>query len=139
MILLIDDDIDDRALFCEAALSTNSQCETLANGNLMIPKLDSGEIRRPDIIFLDVNMPQINGWECLNLLKQSEAYHTIPVIMYSTSGYQDDIAKAKQLGAAYFFVKPDDFFILQQGLAAVVKHLQAGNLDELSKNSKLFF
>lgn len=137
-ILLIDDDSDDRELFSLACSSSGASCTTLADGNSMLPTLDRGEIGRPDIIFLDVNMPQVNGWQCLTQLKKNEHYKNIPVIMYSTSGHLEEIEKAKTLGAICFFMKPDDFIVLQQGLSLVVEHLQSGKLDQLGQNSKLF-
>jgi CheY-like chemotaxis protein len=66
----------------------------------------------PDIIFLDVNMLQVTGWECLTRIKNSEQYRDIPVIMYSTSASNLDKQKAKKLGASGFLTKPSDFRML---------------------------
>ena len=138
-ILLIDDDRDDRDFFCQAVAKVSDlYCIALDDGNKMFPKLTNEEINRPDIIFLDVNMPQMNGWECLELLKHSERFKDIPVIMYSTSKHKEETDKAKVLGALYFFTKPSDFSVLKKGLSNLIEHLQNDRLDLLAENSDLF-
>jgi len=105
--LLIDDDQDDKELFCEAIFAIDEQivCYAETNGRKALEKLNSKKIENPDVIFLDVNMPIMDGWQCLSMLKSSDALKNIPVIMYSTSSQFEDIEKAQQMGAASFFTK----------------------------------
>src|SRR4051812_7578026 len=109
--LLIDDDQDDKELFCEAIAAIDEQivCYAETSGLKALDKLNNKKIDKPDVIFLDVNMPIMDGWQCLSMLKSSEAHNGIPVIMYSTSSQAEDIQKAQQMGAASFFTKPTDF------------------------------
>ena len=87
ILMLIDDDADDRELFCEAAVELDAQivCYTAANCKQALATLDSLKSGLPEVIFLDVSMPITNGWACLRLLKEHNVYSKIPVIMYSTS------------------------------------------------------
>lgn len=138
-ILLVDDDRDDREFFCDAVCKvSNVSCVALQDGRLLFEQLSNKEIGMPGLIFFDVNMPQMDGWECLALLKQSEDYKEIPVIIYSTNGHEEEISKAKALGAKYFFTKPRDFAVLKQVLSDAIIHLQENKLDMLAANSKLF-
>ncbi|WP_185965588.1 response regulator [Flavobacterium zepuense] len=140
-ILLIDDDSDDRLFFRDAIekISTgNVSCITLDDGHILVSTLAQSSDGRPDIIFTDINMPRMSGWEVLAMLKGHDTYKDIPVIMYSTSKHTEEITKAKELGALCFFNKPQDFRDLQNALTEVVKHLQAGTINQLCENSTIF-
>src|SRR5207302_9453827 len=98
--LLVDDDTDDRELFSEALVSVDPViiCDLAADAEEALKKLDKKE-GPPDLIFLDINLPVMTGWQFLSNLKSTEAYKDIPVIMYSTSNNQRDKDIAKDLGA----------------------------------------
>ena len=59
-----------------------------------------------DAIILDINMPRMNGLELLKHIKASDQYASIPVIMLTTEGQDDDKDKAVALGATAYMVKP---------------------------------
>jgi CheY-like chemotaxis protein len=128
--LLIDDDEDDRMLFREALNDVDPviQCLTEENGRITLAKLESQELVHSDIIFVDINMPSINGWEILKKLKQHSSYRDIPVIIYSTSSRDFDMNQAQQYGASSFMKKPYDFKGLKRRLAEIIQHLQSGSL-----------
>jgi len=138
--LIVDDDADDREMFCEALLEVipNCNCRTATNGRRAVLALDEGEIELPDLIFLDINMPVMDGWQCLSKLKETKAYKAIPVIMYSTSSYPDDFEKAHHLGALCFFTKPSSFNELKNSLALVADHVNKGSLASITHCSPLF-
>ena len=71
-VLIVDDDEDDRDLFCDAVNMVDSsiKCIMARNGEEALEGLKSRVFHRPDIIFLDLNMPRLNGMQCLNALKQ---------------------------------------------------------------------
>ncbi|MFT3908408.1 MAG: response regulator [Ferruginibacter sp.] len=108
-ILLVDDDVDDQVYFLDAINEINPSMECkLANNGL--EALQSIKILPPfDIIFLDLNMPIMNGFECLSSLKKSEAYKNIPVVIFTTSKNFNDIERTKELGASLFLTKPTSF------------------------------
>ncbi len=60
----------------------------------------------PDFIFLDLNMPEMGGRDCLVELKQNKHTQSIPVIIYTTSSEQEDIIETKEMGALDFITKP---------------------------------
>jgi CheY-like chemotaxis protein len=67
----------------------------------------------PDFIFIDINMP-LNGLDCLEKLKEDELLKSIPVIIYTTSKYQENSDYTRELGASYFITKPIDIKKLPQ-------------------------
>jgi CheY-like chemotaxis protein len=139
-ILLIDDDADDRLLFCEAMelVAPEVYCYTASSGKEALTKLNSQELETPDMVFLDINLPIMNGWQFLSLFEQNEEYKNIPVIVYSTSSHLHEIVKAQQMGALCFFTKPHDFNQLKNSLQSVVTHLQSNSLPLLIRSSPLF-
>ena len=63
---------------------------------------------RPDLIVLDLNLPRMDGFALLSVVKSDLALRTIPVVILSTSSAEKDLTKAYHLGAAHYFVKPND-------------------------------
>lgn len=130
IILLADDDSDDTEMFCEALESTDDNliCHCLINGVELLKKLNDLN-QKPHLIFLDLNMPVMDGWECLKILKKDPNYQDIPVIMISTSSHKTEINSALDLDALCYFVKPNNFNELTQ-----ILHLITANLDGDLKN-----
>jgi CheY-like chemotaxis protein len=121
LFLLIDDDPDDAELFSEA-LSTITPSITFhhsEDGQMAFEFLSAPGSQRPDLIFLDLNMPGMNGWQCLKKLKDDLWLKDIPVLMYSTSSYQKDKEMAKDMGAVGFITKPSEYRMLQKILGQI--------------------
>ncbi len=133
--LLADDDADDRELFREAISEVDPSiiCYCAGNGAEVLEKLNSKEFLEPGIIFLDINMPAMNGWQCLTKLKETPAYLHIPVIMYSTSSHQREVDIALEMGALCFFTKPSDFNQLKIILEVIAANLNGNILQAISK------
>ena len=144
IILLADDDADDTDLFSEALAATNSNvtCYYTGNGQELLAKLDELD-NKPHLIFLDINMPVMNGWQCLKQLKTHKVYKHIPVIIYSTSSQHREIAIALELGALCFFSKPSNFLQLKKILKVLVHNLDDGLVEAIRKiddsESRLLF
>jgi CheY-like chemotaxis protein len=135
--LLADDDADDKTLFCEALAEINPGivCHTAADGKEALDILSEKQTRKPDIIFLDINMPIMDGWQCLGKLKQDNQHRNIPVIMYSTSSYQRDIDLALENGAFCFFTKPSDYRELRS-ILKLIATTPVGSLSDVMKEFK---
>jgi CheY-like chemotaxis protein len=129
VIYLADDDGDDRSLFSEAIeeiekneIEKSVVCYAVKNGSGIFQLLNDNT-PRPDIIFLDINMPVMDGWECLQKLKRDDKYTTIPVAMYSTTSHAAHVEKALRLGALCFLTKPDNFKQIKNILLEVIAGL----------------
>lgn len=120
-ILLIDDDLDDIDFFVEAIaeIDANIECVSVLNAIEALKLLDAGGVK-PDYIFLDLNMPKMDGKQCLKLLKNSPVLHHIPVVLYSTSKREEDVEQAKMMGAHSFIVKPNKFTLLKKEISSVL-------------------
>jgi CheY-like chemotaxis protein len=107
-ILIVDDDEDDRDLFCDAVnfVDPEINCIMARNGEEALSGLKSHHYPRPDLIFLDLNMPRLNGIQCLREIKKHSGLRAIPVVIYSTSKLKEDKEATKNLGAIYFITKP---------------------------------
>lgn len=108
IILIIDDDEDDRLLFYDAVsqVDLSITCIHASNGIEGVELLRCGNRLLPDFIFLDLNLPRLNGFQCLVEIKKDPNLLKVPVIIYSTSKRVEDIVETKKLGAAYFLTKP---------------------------------
>ena len=127
-IILIDDDPDDQLFFHDAVqvVQPGLICELASNCQEAFDQLELPP--SPDYIFMDLNMPVMNGFECLVFLKNKSEYKDIPIIIFTTSKNLNDISKTQQLGARWYMTKPDDFKVLCSKLNKI---LQKDSLDEL--------
>lgn len=137
-VLLVDDDRDDTALFHEALeeIAKDIVFEVEHNGRAALEHLNRNMDAKPDLLFIDVNMPGMSGWQCLEEIKADRRFKDMPVIMYSTSSYQTDAEKALALGAACFFTKPSNFNALKLILKTIADNLGGdihSAIQELSK------
>jgi len=104
--LIVDDDIDDQEIFAIAV----RELKQPYNCNYILSAIDALELLKtsaiPDYIFLDFNMPKMNGMECLIEIKKMSHLSHIPVVIYSTSSGQNFIDEALKNGAVAFITKP---------------------------------
>jgi CheY-like chemotaxis protein len=121
-IFLAEDDIDDVDLFQEALSEECSTCSLTVgkNGTELLKKL--AESTLPDLIFLDINMPIMNGLECLAEIKKIPHLQHIPVIMLTTSCPKECMDTAYSLGANMIVEKPSQFEILKKIIHYALTH-----------------
>ena len=114
-VYLADDDEDDRFLFEEALMQVkkNVKITMLNNGEQLLKILDQKKSNYPNLIFLDLNMPLKNGFECLDEIKKDNNLKDIPVIIFSTSNQKETINQVYIKGATYYMCKPDNFVKLK--------------------------
>jgi CheY-like chemotaxis protein len=105
--MIVDDDLDDQELF-ELSLGEVDSSIRLITANNGSDALDylRGDAVHPEIIFLDLNMPRMNGKECLHHLKSDEMLSDIPVVIFSTSSDPRDKKETISNGAMDFITKP---------------------------------
>lgn len=105
--LVVDDDQDDQEIFTISTNKVDPSIECVfANNGVHAMEMLSDASFTPSCIFMDVNMPRMNGVECLEELVKIDRLKDVPVFMCSTSSDPKIIAKTKQLGAKDFIVKP---------------------------------
>jgi CheY-like chemotaxis protein len=123
-ILLADDDKDDRIFFAKALqeISNATEINSVNDGEELMDYLIKNTENKPDIIFLDLNMPRKNGFECLSEIKENIRLKDIYVIIFSTSYprdiiYENDIIKKLlNFGAQDYIRKPSGYAQLKQAV-----------------------
>lgn len=115
---LIDDDVDDQEIFYLALKEVNSSvgCISASDAVQALEKLKNDLTFTPQCIFLDMNMPRVDGKQCLQKIKEIDRLKDIPVFMYSTFADAKTIAEVKQMGATDFIIKPASIPLLVQAL-----------------------
>src|SRR5688500_16049410 len=122
-VFLIDDDADDQEIFSHAMERANStaRCVFASDGIQALEKIIKDPDFNPDFIFIDMNMPRMNGQQCLTEIKKIDRMKNVPVYMYSTSADPESIEENKQLGATDFIVKPSDLNDLISILKSIIQ------------------
>ncbi len=110
-VFLADDDADDRLLFEEALMEVSGHVKliTAKNGEQLMDVLEKESPPVPHLIFLDLNMPIKNGFQCLEQIKKDDKYTGIPVVIFSTSCQKESIDEVYNKGADFYICKPDSF------------------------------
>lgn len=104
-ILVVDDSNTNVVLLDVVLVKEGYEVETASNAREALKCIANGV---PDLILLDILMPQTNGLELLETIKQDPKYNSIPVIMVTAVGSDEYRRKAARLGALDFFEKPLD-------------------------------
>jgi len=117
-VLLVDDDEDDQAFFLEGikGLDQRVDCIVAQNGKEALEILLT-DYPKPDIIFLDLNMPLMNGREFLSTIRNYGQLLRIPIIILSTSSEENLKLETVKLGARGFITKPDKFHLWESTLS----------------------
>ena len=118
-ILLADDDMDHAALF-ERILKKEYPDVSIfhiTNGEQLLPFL---HLNRVDLLFLDLNMPCKDGYECLQEIRKDPALHDLPIIVYSSSAHLSDIQKSFIHRADFYLVKPFNVDHLKTALKMIL-------------------
>lgn len=122
-LLLADDDKDDSDLFKEALdeLPVKTSIVTVSDGEQLMHLLDKRMNNLPQVLFLDLNMPRKNGFECLSEIKQDVRLKNLPVIIFSTSFDKDIVDLLYTNGAHFYISKPNEFDKLKEVIHAALQ------------------
>lgn len=101
-ILLVEDDPLILKIFTTRLNADGYQVVTAENGQ---DGLDRAFSEKPDVIVLDIMMPKVDGFGVLEKLRNSEPTRQIPILVYSNLWQEEEVARAKQMGATEFIVK----------------------------------
>lgn len=107
LIFLAEDDHDDIYLFERAltGMKAGHSLSTFANGQEVLDELRKPGSKKPDIVFLDINMPVLTGLECLLHIRQHVS-KVVPVFLFSTAQDRLTVEQARKLGATGYLSKP---------------------------------
>lgn len=117
-IMIVDNNDAHCYLFKEAVkrAAPNVEVTVVESGEKLIELLEAARLL-PDIIFLDLRMPEYGGLVTLSLIRRSEKLRSIPVIIYTTSSYKTDVEATYHNGADLYIQKPieadDDVSIMK--------------------------
>jgi len=123
VVLYADDDMDDKTWVSEAckAIDCPLQMVFVENGRQALEYLEKKNIQeKPNLIVLDLNMPELDGRQTLKRLKADERYAHIPVVIVTTSANKIDMEVCARLGASLYLTKPNT----HQAWQDVVRQLQ---------------
>ncbi|MDY7023287.1 MAG: response regulator, partial [Cyanobacteriota bacterium] len=102
-ILIVDDTLDNLRLLVNILTGHGYEVRTAKNGQMALRSVQS---HSPDLILLDINMPDLNGYEVCQHLKQSEKTCDIPILFLSVSDEVIDKVKAFEVGGVDYMTKP---------------------------------
>ncbi len=105
MILVVDDTATARAALIKLLRQEGYETEAACNGREALARLERPAARRPDLVLLDIAMPELDGLDVLESLKGDAQWKSLPVIMLTGECDTHCIRRAEQLGAKDYFVK----------------------------------
>ena len=119
---MIDDDADDREIFQAALQDLKVEIKYLEalDGKHALDMIADDQFTLPDFIFVDLNMPKVNGYEFLKTVRQMPAYQQAVIYMYSTSSLQSEREKCIREGATGFITKHSSFDALCRELEKLI-------------------
>lgn len=117
-IFYVDDDRDDLDIFHLVTASLGIEARLFEKPDKMLKALLNPP-PLPSIIFVDINMPVISGYEIIEEVSEMEGYENVPIVVLTTAGNDDTISECKRLGVKYFIQKPTSI----DALKSAVNHL----------------
>ena len=136
-ILLADDDTDDCLFFKEAlkGFSIETNLTFVNDGEELMKYLTDKKNELPSVLFLDLNMPRKNGFECLLEIKLNKKLTELPVIVYSTSLEQQSVNQLYKNGAHFFIRKPSQFPLFKKVVHKALSYvIQENSLQPTKEN-----
>jgi two-component system response regulator len=128
VLLVVDDEPDNLKLF-RLALARHpdvKEVKTFADPRQALRYLHdcragtAGQL--PALVFLDINMPGTNGFQLLRQMRSEEVIRRVPVVMFTTSGEESDVAASYELGANSFIRKSIDFDVFTDELKEIINY-----------------
>ena len=118
-ILLVDDDQEEYEFITSAFenLTVNAEVVQVQDCSDVAETIRS---HNPDMVFIDINMPSINGIDCLKSVRADSRFENLPIIIYSTSNNVSDIQDSFNHKANLYVVKPNTFNKLTASLQKVL-------------------
>lgn len=118
-IMIADDDNDDQLLLSQAIseIAPHIQLMPVKDGNELLSQL---QVSKPDLLFLDLQMPCKSGMECLENIRSNEGHAQMPVVVFSSSSRPANVEAAYNAGADLFFTKPTSYRELVENVKVIL-------------------
>lgn len=135
IIYLADDDLEDRQFFTDALteLPLKIRLKTFQNGVALIADLFSDE-ELPEVIFLDLKMPMMDGFECLSDIRSEAKFNTINVIIYATPMNNWETKRLEKMSANRYLQKPTSFNQLKTILYNCLSTIKSNKHKKMTDN-----
>jgi CheY-like chemotaxis protein len=117
LVLVVDDNEDNLSLVSDILGTRGFEVEAAPDGTSALEALDR---RRPDVILLDVMMPEMDGMEVLDRIKANPQHAQIPVILVTAKAQDEDLLAGYKFGADYYITKPFTARQLLYGIGLVL-------------------
>lgn len=130
LILIADDDADDR-MFLEQALRQtgyDDEIQSVEDGEQLLNYLylrgcyTLNSAPRPSLLILDLNMPRVNGFEALKIIRNNPEFRWLPIVVMSTSTADEDVVRSYNLGVNSFVIKPFNYNRLVEVISVLKKY-----------------
>lgn len=107
-VLIADDDPDDLLILADGLREAYREVavKTVADGDEVLDWLASHPGQLPQLIILDYKMPRLSGADVLRQISANDLYKVVPVVVWTTSGRENEMQECLELGAERLFVKP---------------------------------
>jgi adenylate cyclase len=126
-LLVVDDDEANRTMLARRLKRLGHQVALAGNGRLALEQLRAAAF---DLLLLDIQMPELNGYEVLDQLKADPALRSLPVIVLSASSETDRVAHCIEMGAEDYLPKPFDPVLLQARISACLEKKRLRDREE---------
>lgn len=129
-ILLVEDDDTDALIARQAFKDIEVANEVVhkVDGEYALEYLRDESNKKPGIILLDLNMPRMNGFELLKIIKADAELKKIPVVILTTSNMKQDISESFKLGVAGYIVKPLNYKQLLEAIKTINQYWDLSKL-----------
>jgi CheY-like chemotaxis protein len=136
-IMLADDDTDDCYFLKEALIGfpLPTHLTAVHDGEQLMQQLTKEISELPHVLFLDLNMPRKNGFECLSEIKLNKKLKNLPVIIYSTSFHYKIAEMLYKNGATRYISKPAEISQLKETVQQVITDIVQGNISQPVKEN----
>lgn len=104
-ILVVDDEVTARNALARLLRREGYEVETAGNGREALAALEAPGAHRPDLVLLDLMMPEIDGLELLEILHDNPHWKALPVVILTAVSDTHTVHRAQQLGAREYLVK----------------------------------
>lgn len=102
LVFLVEDDPFLIDIYSTKLKESGFEVEIISNGEEVLPKLKE---KKPNLIVLDIVLPQVDGWELLRQIKENPSLKDIKIIVLSNLGQKEEVEKGISLGASKYLIK----------------------------------